>query len=513
VNPLGAAIKEIALDDVAASLVIGTNRTINLLAALHPTDTNGLAVTNPPATTNTNVAKTSVAATYATLAAATPPFSIDRISISNASARLIDRSLTPNVNMAVLKFGGDITGLSSTESRNADVNLHAAVDGVGPVDIAGHVNPFNLAGAKDLKITLKDMDLTPASPYSGKFAGYRIAAGKLNLDLAYDLDGWKLKSKNIITVDRFTFGDAVDSPNATHLPVRLAVAMLKDRNGQILLDVPVEGSLEDPDFRVRKVIIHTLLNILVKAATSPFSLLGAMFGGGGEELSYQDFAPGNAVLSPDNEKKLDSLVKGLYERPGLQLEIAGSVDSEADRDGLRRISLEKQIRTREWMSLRKSERAATTPDQIVLTPEQRTEWVKKMYSEAVGKGVINPAFIAANTNLMVIAAQIKPSSAEPEKGATILMKSPPADASKSSQAAAASSHAQVAPPSDPKEVLLLASIPITDNDFAALAADRAKAVRAYILATGKVEAGRIFLTENKTGGVRSDGSRAYLQFR
>ena len=378
-----------------------------------------------------------------------------------------------------------------------------------PIPSSPHLNG---CATNDLKITFKDVDLTPASPYTGKFAGYRLAEGKLNLDLTYHLVGRKLASKNVITLDQFTFGEKVESPDATHLPVRLAIAILKDRNGQILLDVPVEGSLDDPKFRIGKVVMHTLLNILEKAATSPFSLLGAVFGGSGEELSYQDFAPGSAVLSLANEKKLDALVNGLYQRPGLQLEITGSVDSEADRDGLRRARLEKQIRTREWASLRKSERATTTPDQIVLTPEQRAAWVKKLYREAVGKGVINDAFLAANTNLVAIAAQIKPASVEAEKGATYLMNGLPAAASKSSIAAAAS-HPLAATPSDPKEILLLASLPITDNDFAALTADRAKAVRIYILETGKVEAGRIFLTENKTGGTRSDGSRAYLQFR
>ena len=424
-----------------------------------------------------------------------------------------DRSLSPNVHMAIQQFSGEIAGISSTEPRHADINLHAAVDGVGPIDIAGHINPFNGTATNDLKITFKNVDLTPTSPYSGKFAGYRIAEGKLNLDLAYNLVGRKLESKNVITLDRFTFGEKVESPDATHLPVRLAIAILKDRNGQILLDVPVEGSLDDPKFRVGKVVVHALMNILEKAATSPFSLLGAVFGGGGEELSYQDFVPGSAVLSPANEKKLDSLVKGLYERPGLQLEIAGSIDPEADRDGLRRASLDKQIRTRQWTSLGKSERATTTPGQIMLTRSNTTAWVKKLYSEAVGKGVINAVFIAANTNLAAIAAQIHRVRCKPEKGATILMKGLP---SRGTQIVQSRRPLPISPnrrASRPDGVLLLATIPVTDNDFETLASDRAKAVRAYILQTGKVEAARLFLAENQTGGVRSDGSRAYLQFR
>jgi hypothetical protein len=517
-NPLGVAIKQIALDNVSVCLVIETNHTINLLNALRPAGSNAPADTNAPAATNetrtTTVARNPAApAINAAPASPLPPIAIGSIVISNAAASFTDRTFSPNVNIAIQQFSGEIAGLSSTEPRHADVNLHAAVDGVGPIDIAGHINPFSGTATNDLKITFKDVDLTPTSPYSGKFAGYRIAEGKLNLDLAYNLVGRKLESKNVITLDRFTFGEKVESPDATHLPVRLAIAILKDRNGQILLDVPVEGSLDDPKFRVGKAVAHVLLNILEKAATSPFSLLGAVFGGGGEELGYQDFAPGSAVLALANEKKLDSLVNGLYERPGLQLEIAGSIDPEADRDSLRRASLEKQIRTRQWMSLRKSERAATTPGQLAVTPEQHVAWVKKLYSEAVDKGVINAAFIAANTNLSAIAAQIKASSAETEKGATLLMKGLPAAAPKSSRAAAASPPARPVAPADPMEVLLLASLPVTDNDFTALASDRAKAVRDYLLSTGKVEAARLFLTENQPGGARSDGSRVYLQFR
>jgi hypothetical protein len=517
-NPLGVAIKEIALNNVSANLVIETNHTINLLAALHPAGSIAATDTNAPATTNetkvATAAKTPAApATNATPATPLPPITIGSIVISNAAASFTDHSITPNVHVAIQQFSGEIAGISSTEPRHADVNLHAAVDGVGPIDIAGHINPFSETATNDLKITFKDVDLTPTSPYSGKFAGYRIAEGKLNLDLAYNLVGRKLESKNVITLDRFTFGEKVNSPDATHLPVRLAIAILKDRNGQILLDVPVEGSLDDPQFRIGKVVIHTLLNILVKAATSPFSLLGAVLGGGGEELSYQDFAPGSAVLSPADEKKLDSLAKGLYERPGLQLEIAGSIDLDADRDALRRASLEKQIHTRQWTSLRESERATTTPDQITLTPDQRAAWVKQLYGEALDRGVINAAFIAANTNLIAIAAQIPSRSVKTDKGATMLMKGSPATAPKSSKAAGVSNQSKPAAPTDPMEALLLATIPVSPADFEALASDRAKAVRAYLLQTGKVEAARLFLTENQTGGVRSDGSRVYLQFR
>lgn len=192
--------------------------------------------------------------------------------------------------------------------------------------------------------------------------------------------------------------------------MRLAVAILKDRDGKIILDVPIEGSLDDPKFRIGKVVVRVIVNILEKVATSPFSLLGAAFGGGGEEMSYQDFTPGSAELSPVGRQKLDSLAKGLYARPALQLEISGSVDLEADREGLQRAALDHEIRTRLWQKLRDSQRATNSVDQIALSPDDRADWINKIYAEALANGRITPALIAANTNLAAYAAQVLPHS-------------------------------------------------------------------------------------------------------
>jgi len=506
-NPQIVSIREIALDNAYARVVIETNKTINLLTALHPANTNAPVETNTPVVAT----KSAAPATNQVSSAAAPQISIGSIVISNAAFRFSDLSVTPNVNLAIQQAGGTIAGISSEQLQHADIKLHALVDNVGPADITGHINPFSGTQTNEIKISVKDVDLTPASPYAGKFAGYRIVRGKLNLDLEYEIVGKKLSSKNVITLDQFTFGEKVNSPDATHLPVRLAVAIMKDRDGKIVLDVPVEGSLDDPQFRVGKVVARAIINILEKVATSPFSLIGALFGGGGEELGYQDFVPGSADLSPDNVKKLDTLVKALYARPSLQLEISGSVDPASDRDGLQRVALDKQLRTSKWQSLGNAERAGTTPDQIVLTPGERSSLVKKLFGEAEAGGKITPALIAANTNLAVAVAQLVARSAHNKKGAEFLLKSTSTTNSAGTTAVAAQS--RLAPPADPMEALLSATFLISDGDLETLAADRAKAVRAYILQTGKVEGTRLFLTENQTGGVRSDGSRVYLQFQ
>jgi hypothetical protein len=240
-------------------------------------------------------------------------------------------------------------------------------------------------------------------------------------------------------------------------------------------------------------------------------LVGALFGGGGEELGYQDFAAGSADLSPVDRQKLDTLAKALYARPALQLEISGSVDPDGDREGLQRAALDREIRTKVWTTLRKSERATNSVDQIVLAPDERLHWVKKLYGDAVADGKITPQLIAAHTNLAAYAAEVLPRRLAIEKGATKLLKS--GRTAKEQAAANAAYQTKLVPPPDPMEAVLLTTFAITDSDLETLAASRAKAVRAYLLQTGKVEAARLFLKESQAAGLRSDGSRVYLQFR
>jgi hypothetical protein len=497
-NPQSVAIKEIYLNGAYARLVIETNKTINLLNALRLTNTNA------PATNATQVAAAkSAPATNAPL----PQITIGAVVISNTVASYRDRSLSPDVNLTVEDVNGVIAGLSSSQLQHADVNLAAKVDGVGPVSITGTINPFSGVQTNTIKVVFKDVELTPVSPYAGKFAGYQIAEGKLNLNLDYQIVGKKLDAKNVITLDQFTFGDHVDSAEATHLPVRLAIAILKDREGKIVLDVPIQGSLDDPKFRISKVVWGAVENILVKVATSPFSLLGAAFGGGGEELGQQDFALGSAALTADDTNRLNTLIKALAARPGLNLEIAGSVDADGDREGLQRAALDGEIRTRIWQKYRKIEQATNSVDAIVLKPETRAKWVARLYAEAVANGKITPQLIAANSNLLAYAATVLPKKDLFEKGATKLM-----NAAKTSQTKPVATvyQSKLVPLPDPTEAVLLATFTVSQGDLATLAAARAQVVQAYLLQSGKVTAGRLFL---KQGELRREGNKVILSFR
>jgi len=505
-NPPTVAIRQIAVDGAYARVVIETNHTINLLNALHPANQQASASTNTQAAAEVATASPMPAATNAPL----PDISVGAVVITNTVLNYSDRTFQPNVNMTIEQVNGTISSLSTKQLQHADLNIAAKVNGAGPVTITGSINPFSGTETNQVTVSVKDVDLTPVSPYSGKFAGYEIAEGKLSLDLSYELVGKKLQSKNVITLDRFTFGDKVDSPTATHLPVRLAIAILKDRDGKIVLDVPIEGSIDDPKFRIGKVVSRAVVNILEKVATSPFSLLGALFGGGGEEMGWQDFAAGSAELTPADQQKLDSLAKGLFARPALRLEISGSIDPEGDREGLQRAALDHQIREQKWLKFRKIEQATNSVDQIVLTPDDRTHWIKKFYDKALSDGKITPQLIAANTNLAVYAAQFLSQPSAFEKAAIRLSKTPASAQNTSTNAPVY--HTKLSPPPSPVEALLLSTFAVSDNDLETLAAARAQAVEAYLLKTGKVDAARLFLKQGQAGGIRSNGSRVYLQF-
>ncbi|HTO04615.1 MAG TPA: DUF748 domain-containing protein, partial [Opitutus sp.] len=372
--PVSVAIKEITWTDPKAQVLINRDGSINLLAALQPASGPG----PKPAGRETSPDATPPPAEKTPL----PKISIGSVKVTNGAFTFADRSVQPEVSTAINQFGGTITGLSSDNLASADVDLKATVGGSGPVTITGKLNPLGENKLVDLKVDIEGMELTPFSPYSGKFAGFELARGKLFLDVDAKVQNESVDMTNVVTMTQFTFGAPTNSPDATKLPVRLAVALLKDTEGKITLDVPVQGSLSDPSFRIGKVVARVIGNLLTKVATSPFSLLGAMFGGGGEELAFQEFAPGESELTPDNLKKLETLTKALKGRPALNLEIRGSFDAAADGQVLKRERLAQKVRSRIWDERRAVDADVPPPDQMEVTPEDELAMMQKMFVEA-----------------------------------------------------------------------------------------------------------------------------------
>src|SRR6185437_8380653 len=233
-------------------------------------------------------------------------------------------------------------GLSSDPSSRATVSLKGKVDRYAPVDISGVVNLLSAKTYSDISMKFRGLELTRMTPYSVRFAGYKIASGTLDADLHYKVDHGTLNADHTLVIDQLQLGDQVPSPHATKLPLRLAVALLKDRDGVIRIGLPVTGSLNNPQFSLGPLIGKALLHLLEKAVTAPFALLGHAFGGG-PDMNRIDFAPGSATLLPAAQSRLAALAKALAQRPQLQLQVPAVFAPDVDRPALARHHLRDEL--------------------------------------------------------------------------------------------------------------------------------------------------------------------------
>jgi len=441
-TPLSIDIKGISLTNFYALVAVNPQGTINLQEVLAPEGSK----------TRTAASAARTISTAAPPKGKEPPTStrIDQVTLQQGRIDFTDKSVKPEFSARVSEMGGRVSGLSAELNTTADVELRAKLNDYAPIEITGKINPLREDLFVDLKARIRDLDLSPATPYSGKYAGYTIEKGKFSGDFNYSIVKGKLDSQNNISIDQFTFGEKVDSPQATSLPVKLAVALLKDRKGEIKLDLPVTGSLNDPKFSVWGVIVHIITNLITKAATSPFALLGAVFGGSGEELSYVEFDYGSTIITEPNMKKLDTVSKALYDRPFLKLDIEGHVDMEKDREGLKQLRFIRKLKVQKLNEMVKKGQAALPVDEVKIEPSEYEKYLKMAYKEEK---------FPKPRNFIGMAKDI---------------------------------------PAPEMEKLMLTHTPVDEGDLRALASERAMKVRDAILKSGHVEPERVFILEPKS---------------
>ncbi|QUE75013.1 DUF748 domain-containing protein [Stutzerimonas stutzeri] len=248
---------------------------------------------------------------------------IGGIRIADGSANFSDLSLRPPFITAIQQLEGHIGTLDNRQHSAASVDIKGKVDRYAPVSIEGSLTPFDPLQSLDIATRFRRVELTTLSPYSAKFAGYRIRKGRLNLDLHYRIQQGQLNAENEVVLEQLQLGEKVDSEQAVDLPVRLAVALLKDSSGTIALKLPVQGDLKNPQFDVMPIVWQTLRNLVVRAVKSPFKFLGGLVGHEQADLSEIPFAPGSSELNRDARSRLDALAAALKERPVLRLEVEG----------------------------------------------------------------------------------------------------------------------------------------------------------------------------------------------
>lgn len=451
------SVREAALSDFYARLIVNHEGRLNLQdLSLAPSQAEAAASAPSGAEASATLPVASAAA-----GANSGPDAIitmGPISLVNGRVLFSDRFIQPNYTAHLSDLTGKLSQFSSQPTngvvQHADLELRGRAEGTAWVEITGKLNPLAKPPALDIAGKVRDLELSPLSPYAVKYAGYGIERGKLSLDVRYTVqpDG-QLTANNNLVLNQLTFGDKVDgAPNS--LPVKLAVALLADRDGVIDLDLPISGSLSDPRFRIGPVIWKVVTNLVAKAITAPFSLLARALGGGGNpELSTVAFAPGSAVLTDPAKAGLDKVAKALVDRPGLRLTVQGTANVEAEREAIKRERLKGLL-----LAEKRRRSTAEGKDAAVVNSYSAEEMPVLL------RAVYRRADITKPRNLVGLTKDIE----VPDM-----------------------------------EALLLANITVNDEAARELALQRGVVVKDY-LAAKQVSVERLFLGAVKTGGAVSD---------
>jgi uncharacterized protein involved in outer membrane biogenesis len=381
------------------------------------------------------------------------PVKIAEILIQNGGVNFLDESLEPSVSFLMDDFKGTIIGLDSEETSRADIDLSGRLNNSSLLTISGQANPLAAARYVDVQVDLNNFELPPLGSYFGKFVGYGLEKGQFSAGMTYNLSGNELNGENQVKVDQLTLGEKTDSPDAPNLPIPLAISLLQNRDGLIELNVPVSGNLDDPSFSYGSVISKAIVNVITKIVTSPFSVLGSIFGGGGggdgEEFKYVSFDPGTSDISTAGSEKLNTLAEMLYQRPNLRLEIISGVDGEVDKLALQQQKFDALLQTPEGV---KAVATADNAETSEASPEDNA--FKRGFARV-------KSWVSSSNTEEEVPSETDPSLDQGEIKDTVLG---PAD------------------------------MEVTSGELHELAFARANSVKAYLLTTEKVEADRLFLT-------------------
>lgn len=392
------------------------------------------------------------------------PMAIRAIRLVNANLDYTDLWIKPSFTVGIKPLNGTITGLSSDPRSRAKIRLDGEVDRYSPAHIFGEANLLSADLYTNITMSFKDIDLTIANPYSGHFMGYKIDKGKLSVDVTYLVEARKLDAKQHVVVEQLELGDKVESPDAMHLPIKLAVSLLKDKDGVIDLDLPMTGSLDDPRFRIGPVIWKVFVNLIVKAVTAPFALLGHLFGGG-EHMNIVEFPAGSSELDKPSKDQLAAIAKALKERPNLKLDVPIVYSATLDRPRLAAARLHDELAARVGGTRQGKRRPESATQEALADPEKHFHLLVEQYKESLGKDTALPESATA-----VLAAKRKETPAYDPAIAEL-------------------------------NTALINRIEVPAADLEALGKDRAKAVQDALLFDGQIDPGRVFIV---VGAAKTD---------
>lgn len=323
------ALKRVKINSINQRVVRKANGEVNVAQVLKPSDKG--------------------AGTSSEQAANPMAVNIGELKLNNAQLSFSDYAIKPIFLIELNKLSGSIKGLSSNTRSRASMNLKGRLDNHSDVHFSGDLNFLSEDLYTDILLDINNLNMSNFNSYSQTYVGRAIDKGKLNLGISYYIENQKLDAKNHFFLDQFELGGKVKSEQATNMPVGLAVALLKNPQGEITVDLPIHGDLNDPNFRYGKVVWNAIGNIIIKAASSPFSLLAGLVNTNAD-LSQFAFAPGSAELSEANVKKAKQIQQALLKRPELQLDVQGCYSQSLDGKALQKQALMRRLnpKQKDW---------------------------------------------------------------------------------------------------------------------------------------------------------------------
>jgi hypothetical protein len=287
------------------------------------------------------------------------------VNISNAVFNFEDKNLPLPFKTTVTKLNGKISEFKNTKSSTTNLELKGVVDDYGVAKITGILQPTNIKLLTDINLIFSNIAIKNFTPYSGKFVGREIKTGKLDLDLKYNIEKSNLEAKNNIVITKLELGEKVESPEAVSLPLDIAISLLKDSKGVIDINLPVSGNVDDPQFAIGSIVWKAFVNLITKAVTAPFSLLGAMFNFSEDEIKSVKFAIKEDEITPIQKETLDKIALILKAKKDIAIKISPSFNKEKESE---KIGKNRILNIKEYLVKEKS----ISQKQIILSNEIET---------------------------------------------------------------------------------------------------------------------------------------------
>ena len=375
---------------------------------------------------------------------------IASVNLKKGRFSFADKTLSPQFQSVISPLDMTVTGFSLDPATRTELDLTAIIDGSAPVTVKGWVSPLKNPVEANSTVTLRNLDLVGLSSYSSKFIAYPVTRGQLDWEMKVDTADNKLAMGNAIKARQLELGDKVESPDAADVPVKLGLALLRDMSGDIAINLPVKGDLSDPKFSIGGIVLQAFLGLIVKAITSPFSLLASLVpDGGGEDLNRLPFPPGLSAPAPEALQNMQALADILAQRPGIKISVLGHADPAADRQALADQQFLRKLQVIKFDDLPRKVRETTVLEELEITDEEYPDLLWDAY---------------------------KKEPVEKEKNAIGI-------------------HREVS--REVQEAKLRELIQVTDDDLVRLAASRAEFVKNHLVQELGADAGRVFL--GKTG--------------